>query len=69
MKKKPGDVVLSYRVNLTELQRTNRADVHIHAVALIVLDAMLTQIRAEPSITGKSVVWNGVNVGNVRVDW
>jgi hypothetical protein len=69
VKKERGDVVLTYEINLSALARTDRSKLHAHATAVVVLDTMLQQIRAEPSITGKSVVWNGVNVGQVKVRW
>ena len=66
----PGDRVLTFKLNLSEVQRTNqKSEQHPYETAIEILDVLLVDMLHEPHVVEKSVIWNGVDCGTVKIDW
>jgi hypothetical protein len=66
MKRQPGDAIYTFQVNLSEVARTNWAtELHPFTVLVEILKDVLHDL--EPSVTKRSVVWNGVNAGSLSI--
>lgn len=69
MKRAAGDVIITFRLNVSEVARTNKArELHPFTVATQILSHNLCEMHADPSIVERGIIWNGVDVGEVKVD-
>lgn len=69
-KKEPGDVILTFKVNLTAISRaegTPKSAGFIHAQGL--LQRELRYLRDNPSVVDRRVFVDDTEVGEIKLDW
>lgn len=67
MRRKAGDIIYTYRVNVSEIQRTNKFKGKLHPFVAIVeiLRSLLQDL--DPAVSSRSVEWNGVETAELDI--
>jgi hypothetical protein len=65
----PNDRVLTFKLNLSAVARTNTCDLSAAECAVQILRSNLAEIGADPSIVERTITWNGEPVGRIAIDW
>jgi hypothetical protein len=67
---KPGDRILTFKINVSEVARTNQTKgQHPYRAVFEILGLLLEDMAENPAVTGKSIVWNGVDCGEIKISW
>jgi hypothetical protein len=67
MRKRAGDIIYTYRINVSEIQRTNKFKGDLHPFLVVVDMLRLLLHNLDPAVTSRSAVWNGVEAGSLDI--